>query len=568
MFAQRTYAAFAKAIAVIATLLLCLNAAAASTGKRVALVIGNSTYKNAVRLPNTLNDAQLMANTLKNAGFEVIEGTDLSKTEMSGMLDRFTELAYNADLAMVFYAGHGMQVEGKNYLVPTDAVLNSPAHLKTRAFTLDDIIATLPADPGVGVVILDACRDNPLARTLAASMPASRSVTVSSGLAPVQASSSSAGTGTGGIIIAYATDPGAVALDGKGDHSPYTSALAKHLATPGLEIQSALTRVRGEVTSSTKGVQRPWHNASLGREIFVGGQPKTPSLAVLPADDQDIERSGNTDGEPSQWAIEQRFWDEVSKRDTVGHYEAYLKQFPNGRFTAVARLNIENLNTRQQKEEEKAKPDSNQENVEVAAVSPADVSSQTRAAFNIPDAVRSIRGTPETDQALALDRNQRVDLQLRLTAVGHNAGGADGVIGPNSRKAIAGWQEKHGIPATTYLTQDQLKYLKLESDPLMAAIHAERERQAKAAARQARKNAKRKVVTRKKVTKKRKVTKRRTARRKVTKRRTTTRRPRRVARERHYDEEHERRRRRDRAVGAFILGAGAGIVGCKIAGGC
>jgi len=249
------------------------QAATPDSSKRVALVIGNSKYVNAVALPNPANDAHLIASTLRNAGFEVIEGVDQDNAGMHSLISKFTEESYNADLAVIFYAGHGMQVDGKNYLIPVDAELTSPAYLKTRTVQIDEFMAALPADPAVGIIILDACRDNPLARTLAAALPKSRSL--GAGLAPVDAKAD--GMGTGGVLIAYATDPGAIAFDGNGVDSPYSLALAKHLTEPGVEIQSALTRVRrgdgshagpaaavAQCIAGTRGVPRQARGACRG----------------------------------------------------------------------------------------------------------------------------------------------------------------------------------------------------------------------------------------------------------------------------------------------------------------
>lgn len=277
--------------------------AAVPGGKRVALVIGNSAYKHAVALPNPKGDAALMAETLRTAGFTVIEGADLDKAAMSALLDQFTEAAYDAEVALVYYAGHGLQVDGHNYLIPVDAQLEKAAQLQTRTIGVDKILGALPPDPAVSVIILDACRDNPLARTLARALPASRSSSLGAGLAAVQANGQS--SGAGGLLIAYATDPGAVAYDGKDVHSPYTAALAKHLITPGLEIQSALTRVRAEVSDETKGAQRPWHNASLAREVFLGGEPpaKPEQQLTLGAGAQVAPEAGRSDD--IQWTVEQ-----------------------------------------------------------------------------------------------------------------------------------------------------------------------------------------------------------------------------------------------------------------------
>ena len=135
----------------------------AAGGSRVALVIGNSTYQYAVTLPNPKSDAALMATTLRSRGFNVIEGIDLDKTKMTEVLDKFTEEAYDADVAVVYYAGHGLQVDGHNYLIPVDAQLEKAAQLQTRTISVDKLLELLPPDPAVSVIILDACRDNPLA---------------------------------------------------------------------------------------------------------------------------------------------------------------------------------------------------------------------------------------------------------------------------------------------------------------------------------------------------------------------------------------------------------------------
>ncbi|UVK38468.1 caspase family protein [Mesorhizobium sp. AR10] len=444
--------------------LAALGAQAATTdAKRVALVIGNSKYVHAVALPNPANDAHLLASTLRNAGFEVIEGVDQDNAGMHSLISRFTEQSYDADLAVIYYAGHGMQVDGKNFLIPVDAELTSPAYLKTRTIQIDDFMAALPPDPAVGVIILDACRDNPLARTLAAAMPKSRSTSLGSGLAPVEAKSD--GVGTGGILIAYATDPGAIAFDGNGVNSPYSTALARHLTEPGVEIQSALTRVRGEVTETTQGRQRPWHNASLGREVFLGEPAAKPAPAEKPVADASKDTApALVVGEAPSWEVEQRLWDEASKRNSVPFYEAYLEQFPSGRFATVARLNIDQLK------------DPKAENRQVAALDEdeanANSGSAVRTSVGVSDEVKQTPGTELTESAIGLDREGRIDLQLRVEALGNELGRIDGNIGPKTRQAIGIWQEKNGLPQTTYLTREQLAFLVIQTDPMMENVRA------------------------------------------------------------------------------------------------
>ena len=440
--------------------------AAAPDAKRVALVIGNSKYVHAVTLPNPANDARLIASTLRNAGFEVIEGVDQDNAGMHSLISRFTEQSYDADLAVIFYAGHGMQVDGKNYLIPVDAELTSPAFLKTRTVQIDDFMAALPPDPAVGVIILDACRDNPLARTLAAAMPKSRSTSLGTGLAPVEAKSD--GVGTGGLLIAYATDPGAIAFDGNGVDSPYSTALARHLTEPGVEIQGALTRVRGEVTETTQGRQRPWHNASLGREVFLGKPVAPAAPAANPMADGSNGAATSPPApvasDPPSWEVEQRLWDEASKRNSIPFYEAYLDQFPNGRFATVARLNIDELNDPKAQNRQVAALDTDQAN--------ASSGSTVRTSVGVPDEVKQIPGTELTESAIGLDRQGRIDLQLRIEALGNELGRIDGTIGPQTRQAIGIWQAKNGLPQTSYLTREQLAFLVIQTDPMMEGVRA------------------------------------------------------------------------------------------------
>ncbi|MEM1046730.1 MAG: caspase family protein [Pseudomonadota bacterium] len=581
---------------VSAFLLMVLGTASAglaSTGdQKVALVIGNGAYQNAPDLPNPPNDARAMATLLRSMGFTVIEGIDVDKQAMSGLIDKFTETAYEADLGLVFYAGHGMQVSGKNYLIPVDAELTSPAHLRTRAIEISSLVDSLPPDPNIGVVILDACRDNPLARTLARSLPATRSSSIGTGLAPVQVASQ--GDGTGGTLIAYSTDPGAVALDGENtQNSPYTKALIKHLATPGIELQAALTRVRGEVARETEGRQRPWHNASLGREVFLGSSATpvataTPSLSIQSATDQKNTEVAalpsasdtaaptvRTQNDQKAWEVESRFWDEATKRNTLGHYEAYLTAYPEGKFAKIAALNIEQLKATETRKTEAEKM--------APATSVHAVAAPTRHTVGITDEMRATPGTVISEEAIGLNRAARRDLQKRLNALGHKAGSADGVIGPNSRKAIGSWQKANGIVETQMLTPNQWAVLKNQSEPLMEEIR--KKEAAAAAAAAARKKASRDAARKRQATRPRSTTRTRTRTQQtytppprysnpprytnpsggyVRPQRNDYRRPATGGR-------YSRERRGSGAgafVGGAVLGAGAAIVTCKAVGGC
>jgi hypothetical protein len=254
-------------------LLLALSfglAVAPSTARaadRVALVIGNGKYVNAGALPNPANDAQAVARALGEIGFDVAQGTDLDRNAMERLLRDFLRKAVAARVALLFYAGHGMQVDGRNYLVPVDAKLEAASDLGFETVELDKILASLDDPSRATIVILDACRDNPLARSFSMRLGATRSTAVGAGLAAY----STLGTGT---LIAFATAPGQVALDGQAANSPFTQGLVNHLRTPGLEVRQMLTRVRADVAASTRNRQIPWDNSSLLGEVYLADQPK------------------------------------------------------------------------------------------------------------------------------------------------------------------------------------------------------------------------------------------------------------------------------------------------------
>jgi uncharacterized caspase-like protein len=223
---------------------------------RVALVIGNGAYRHANPLPNPPNDAADVAAALRAIGFDVVEGRDLDKRAMEAKIIEFGRKLDGANIAAFFYAGHGLQVGGKNYLVPVDAKVERAAELGFETVEVSQVLAQMEADKRVNLVFLDACRDNPLARSLARSMAAgARSTSVGQGLASIQSAV--------GTMIAYATQPDNVALDGAGRNSPFTAALLRHIATPGLEVSSLMKRVRADVVQTTNQKQVPWDHSSL-----------------------------------------------------------------------------------------------------------------------------------------------------------------------------------------------------------------------------------------------------------------------------------------------------------------
>jgi hypothetical protein len=234
---------------------LFLTTANAFADKRVALVMGNSAYKNVVRLPNPAEDASAIASMLKSIGFDtVLERNDLSGTAMRRAVREFTEAAEDADIAVVFYAGHGMEIDGNNYLIPIDAMLDSDLDVDDEAVSLDRFMRSLESVRRLRLIILDACRDNPFTKRIKRTA-ASRSI--GRGLARIDPAISD-------TLVAFAAKAGSTASDGNGKHSPFTSALLETIPVPGLDIRLALGRVRDEVWEKTGHKQEPFVYGSLG----------------------------------------------------------------------------------------------------------------------------------------------------------------------------------------------------------------------------------------------------------------------------------------------------------------
>lgn len=304
-------------------LLLTAQISAAEAERRVALVIGNSSYEHVSALANPSNDAADMAAMLKSLGFEVVEGTNLKQNEMRETVRRFGEILQGADVGLFFYAGHGMQVAGTNYLVPTDAKLAREGDLDFDALRLDLVLAQMERETKTSIVLLDACRDNLMAQTLARTM-GTRSANIGRGLARIES-----GVGT---FIAFATQPGNVALDGQGRNSPFTAALVKHLPAEAADLGAIMIAVRNEVLASTQGKQVPWEHSSLTGQFYfkpatTAGAPAAPSVS----------QSG------SDSSVELAFWNAVKDTNDAQILKTYLDRYPSGTFAGLARVMMERL---------------------------------------------------------------------------------------------------------------------------------------------------------------------------------------------------------------------------------
>jgi uncharacterized caspase-like protein len=416
-------------IAAVSAIAFLASANAAMADKRVAFVVGNSAYKTVAPLPNPATDAKSMAKVLRNIGFDVVEGTNLTRDAMTAKLLDFGKKAQGADVAIFYYAGHGIALNGANYLLPVDADIKSEMDVKLgSAINVDLTLDQTMSDAKVKLVFLDACRDNPFAAKIKSA--ATRSLSVSSGLAEMKS-----GEGT---LIAFATGPGQTALDGQpGTNSPFTRALMDNIAAPGVEIQQAMTKVRAQVSDETSKAQLPWGHTDLTGEVYLNpapaaapagaavaaAAPNMPAVSAAPGSEADLE-----------------FWRSIKGSNKPDELHAYIDQFPNGQFKPLALSRLAALENG---------PSTTTRNLTTGVVDEATF-------------------TQEADQTsedqIGLDKAKRRDVQRRLTALGFDTK-VNGKFDDETRAVISRWQTARGYPKTGFLNDLQHKALQAEVAP-------------------------------------------------------------------------------------------------------
>src|SRR5258706_2604812 len=285
----------------IAMVVVVAGAARAQTpgsDRRVALVIGNGNYQGAAKLANPVNDARAMAAKLKKLGFDVIAVEDGTQKAMQRAIGQFSNKLGEDAISLFYYAGHGLQVSGHNYLVPIDAEISTEQTVRLETIDVDAVIDQMSmAKSRVNLVILDACRNNPFER---------RFRSVSGGLASIEAPT--------GTMIAYATSPGRVAADGTGDNGLYTAELLSALDTPGAKVEDVFKRTRASVVAKSAGNQTPWESSSLTGDFYFQGPTTvivTPAAATAPSADREIV-----------------LWTSVKDSRNPALLQTYLDQFP------------------------------------------------------------------------------------------------------------------------------------------------------------------------------------------------------------------------------------------------
>ncbi|HBY28272.1 MAG TPA: caspase (peptidase), partial [Bradyrhizobium sp.] len=354
-------------LAVAAVLLIVCQPAFAE--KRVALVLGNSAYRNTAPLANPVNDASVISATLKNAGFDTVDfRKDLPAVETRRALREFADLARDADIALVYYAGHGIEVDGANYLIPVDARLERDTDVYDEAFSLDRILVAIEPARKLRLVILDACRDNPFAKTMKRTL-ATRAI--GQGLAKVEPTSPN-------VLIAYSAKAGSTAADGDGKNSPFTIALSKFLPTPGLDVRRAFGYVRDEVLKTTNNRQEPFVYGSLGGEDV----PLVPALAK-PAP---VAAAASPMSAPTPQSEARRDYELALQIGNKSAMNAFLAQYPNGYYANLARLQLDKFAT---------------EDARVAATEKARLAEQERARLAAEGAQKAQQAKAEADAKAA-----------------------------------------------------------------------------------------------------------------------------------------------------------------------
>jgi uncharacterized caspase-like protein len=380
----------------------------ATAESRVALVIGNGAYEKVAELPNPTRDAADIGRALERLNFKVTQIKNATAHEMRKAVVDFGRTAEGAEMAVVFYAGHGMEVGGENWLIPISAELRSDADIESEAVSLRSISLQVSKARQLGLVILDACRNNPFAAKMKRSLN-TRAVT--RGLAPAEPSDN--------VLIAYAARDGTTASDGDGRNSPFTSALLRHIETPGLEISFLFRRVRDDVMTATRREQQPFVYGSLSKEEIYLRVPAVSAPARPTADPLTVAATED-----------EKFWQAIQTSTVVGLFEEFLSRYPRSSRVAEARQRIKDFRSK-----------------EVAAASPTAVSPrlednadtrkrQENSSARPPD--RNLFTAEDSQKVAAIGAAQHLDMPKFTIPPA-----PDGPLGAHSR-FVGIWSSKRG----------------------------------------------------------------------------------------------------------------------------
>jgi uncharacterized caspase-like protein len=467
--------------ALAATALLFVSGPAFAE-KRVALVLGNSNYQNVAPLANPVNDSAKIAATLKDAGFDVVDSRrDLPAAETRRALRDFADRARDADIAVVYYAGHGIEVDGGNYLIPVDARLERDTDIYDEGLSLDRILIAIEPAKKLRLVILDACRDNPFSRSMKRTV-ASRAI--GQGLAKVEPTSPN-------VLIAYSAKAGSTAADGDGKNSPFTAALSHHLTKPGLDVRRAFGFVRDEVLKTTGNKQEPFVYGSLGGEdVPLVPAPRQAAAPATPA--------------LSAQAEARRDYELALQVGNKSALNAFLAQYPDGFYASLAKLQLDKVAAEETRvaatekarlaEQERARlaAEGAQKSKQAKAEAEAKAAEQARVAAEkakqvAQDQAAAAEGKRAADEKMAADKapapapadkavnvaalssgppqpDVTKSVQSELRRVGCLSGNADGNWSSTSQRSLTQFNRYAGTKLDTKVASvDTLDTIKLKS---------------------------------------------------------------------------------------------------------
>lgn len=410
---------------------LLLGALPSLAEKRTAFIVGNADYANAGPLANPVNDARLVAETLEGLGFEVTLATDLTRAGLASEFSAFLDRTEGADVTLFYYAGHGMQFEGQNYLLGVDAALRSAFDVQSEALPLNRIVQMLEERARAALVFIDACRDNPLATEFYTQNFSPTRALATRGLAPM------AGRFQGSMLM-FAASPGQVAYDGASGNSPFTAALAKHLPTENVEILTLMKRVIRDVKADTEDKQVPTVTNDLALEVYLNLAAGGEGAAIAAAQEEAIFEAALAINTERAWDI-------------------YLKRYPAGSMRDLALTAREELTAA------------------ALAGAPGSVVAESGQITVAREAAAS------AEQSLGLSKEDAQAVQAALNARGYDAGPEDSVIGTRTRRAIADFQAAAGLPSTGVVTAGTAEALNIELDvaetssvPIVSSSNARR----------------------------------------------------------------------------------------------
>lgn len=435
MLLRIAFSGFSPLRLFLGLLLLCgpvVALADISGSKRMALVIGNAQYDYVSNLPNTSNDAQDIAAALDRIHFDVTALYDLDYRQMRLALRDFSDKAAGADVVLVYFAGHGIEIDNTNYLIPTNAELRNDRDVEYEAIRLDSVLKAVSSVPGLKLVLVDACRNNPFLSDMERTN-ATRSI--GQGLGSID---------PGGVLVGYSARGGTLALDGGGRNSPYAEALLEHIEVPGLELGKMFRKVRDTVFTLTDGYQEPFTYGSLpGRDIFL--VPAAVSVPEVAATSPTVAAPPALDRHNAAQRVLREalsLTDETTKLNALSLIAQLYPDTQAGEYAQGVVAAAKSTNR-----------------TPAALVAPSTTKATPQGATPETSSTTRQGATPATEAGLNLDRKDFRAVQRGLNALGFSAGPADGIFGPRSRAALRSFQRQGGVATTGYLSAESYAVL-------------------------------------------------------------------------------------------------------------